>query len=129
MRMQKDGSPLESILLGNFLTAVIGLPFLFGSVPNASGWIYLVILGVIQLGIPYLLYSKAIKHVTAMEAILISLIEPLLNPVWVFLLLGEAPGPMALLGGFIVLAAVTLKCIIAALPYRRLNRLAIKNNQ
>lgn len=120
MRMQKDGSPLESILFGNLLAAVIGLPFLFRSVPDASGWICLVILGVVQLGIPYLLYSKAIKHITAMEAILISLIEPLLNPVWVFLLLGEAPGPMAILGGFIVLAAITLKCIIVVMPSKNL---------
>ncbi|MDR3539375.1 MAG: DMT family transporter [Desulfosporosinus sp.] len=116
MRMQKDGSPLESILLGNLLTAAIGLPFLSRSLPNASGWVCLVILGIVQLGIPYILYSKAIKHVTALEAILIPVIEPLLNPVWVFLMLGEAPGPLALIGGVIVLAAITVRCVLAALP-------------
>lgn len=116
MRMQKDGSPLESILLGNILTAAIGLPFLSRSVPNAYGWVCLVILGVVQLGIPYILFSKAIKHVTALEAILISVIEPLLNPIWVFLMLGEAPGPLALIGGPIVLVAITVRCVLAALP-------------
>jgi drug/metabolite transporter (DMT)-like permease len=89
MRMQKDGSPLESILLGNLITAAIGLPFLFRSVPDASGWLYLLLLGVVQLGIPYILYAKAIKHVTALEAILVPVIEPLLNPVWVLLMLGK----------------------------------------
>ena len=121
MRMQKDGSPLESILLGNFLTAAIGLPFLSRSVPNASGWLCLVILGVVQLGIPYILYSKAIKHVTAMEAILIPVIEPLLNPVWVLLMLGEAPGPLSLIGGLIVLTAITVRCVLAALPAKSLS--------
>lgn len=116
MRMQKDGSPLESILLGNILTAVIGLPFLSQSVPDASGWLYLVILGVVQLGIPYILYARAIKHVTALEAILIPVIEPLLNPVWVFLMLGEAPGLLAMIGGFIVLSAITVRCVLATLP-------------
>lgn len=116
MRMQKDGSPLESVLLGNIITAAIGLPFLTQAVPDTSGWLYLMILGIVQLGIPYILFSKAIKHVTALEAILIPVIEPLLNPVWVFLLLGEAPGLLAMLGGFIVLLAVTVRCILAALP-------------
>lgn len=116
MRMQKDGSPLESILLGNILTAAIGLPFLSQSVPDVSGWLYLVILGVVQLGIPYILFSHAIKHVTALEATLIPVIEPLLNPVWVFLMLGEAPGLLAVIGGFIVLSAITVRCVLAALP-------------
>lgn len=120
MRMQKNGSPLESILLGNLLTAAIGLPFLSRSVPNASGWVCLVILGVVQLGIPYILYSKAIKHVTALEAILIPVIEPLLNPVWVLLMLGETPGPLALIGGLIVLTAITVRCVLAVLPSKAL---------
>ena len=120
MRMQKDGSPLESILLGNLLTAVIGLPFLYHSVPNAFGWVCLVILGVVQLGIPYILFSMAIKRVTALEAILISIIEPLLNPIWVLLILGEVPGPLALIGGLTVLAAITVRCVLAALPSKTL---------
>lgn len=116
MRMQKDGSPLESALLGNILTAVIGLPFLIRSTPNASGWIYLLILGIFQLGIPYVFYSAAIKKATALEAVLIAIIEPILNPVWVFLILGEVPGLSALIGGAIVLAAVTLKCVFTVIP-------------
>lgn len=113
MRMQKEGSPLESVLLGNILTAVIGIPFLFQSMPDAKGWVYLAVLGVVQLGLPYILYSKAIKHVTALEASLIPVIEPILNPIWVFLLLGETPGKWAFVGGFIVLASVTGRCLIS----------------
>jgi len=113
MRMQKEGSPLESVLLGNILTALIGIPFVFQAVPDAKGWLYLVVLGTVQLGLPYILYAKAIKHVTALEASLIPVIEPILNPVWVFLLLGETPGSWAFVGGLVVIIAVTGRCVIS----------------
>mgnify|MGYP001295891612 CR=1 FL=1 len=118
MRMQKDGSPLESALLANIITALIGLPFLCRSVPSTSGWLFLLILGVFQLGIPHILYSSAIKKATALEAVLISIVEPILNPVLVFLALGEAPGIYALLGGAIVLVSITLKCVLTIIPLK-----------
>ncbi|MBS3975805.1 MAG: EamA family transporter [Syntrophomonadaceae bacterium] len=114
MRKQKDGSPLETVILGNILTAIIALPFMLTSpAPGAPGWAGIVILGVFQLGIPYLLYSWAIKHVKALEATLILVIEPIANPVWVFLAIGELPGPWAILGGAVVLISVTIRCLIS----------------
>lgn len=118
MRMQKNGSPMESILLGNLLTSIIGIPFLYQSTPSPSGWIYLLILGVFQLGIPYIFYTAAIKNATALEAVLIPVIEPILNPVWVFLIIGEIPGPSALVGGAIVLISITLKCVFTITPLK-----------
>jgi drug/metabolite transporter (DMT)-like permease len=109
LRYQKEGSPIVSILLGNALTALIGLPFVVLGPPAAADWLPLIVLGVVQLGIPYILYSLAIKHVSALDAILIPVLEPLLNPVWAFLLLDETPGRWALLGGVVVLASVTLR--------------------
>lgn len=118
MRMQKDGSPMVSVFLGNVLTGIIGLPFLFQSAPDTSGWFFLIILGVVQLGIPYIMYSKAIKHITALEAILIQIIEPILNPLWVFLVFSEVPSRWSLLGGLIVISAITIRCIFTALPIK-----------
>ncbi|HBE77950.1 MAG TPA: EamA family transporter [Firmicutes bacterium] len=116
LRKQKDGSPLESVILGNIITALIGLPFMLQSAPAGTfSWLYLIILGVFQLGISYILYTLAIRHVTALEAILIPIIEPILNPLWVFLVMGEAPGVWALVGGFIVLVSITGRCLIVAL--------------
>ena len=122
MRMQKDGSPLESVLLGNLLTAVIGLPFLSLTLPNTVGWLNLVVLGVVQVGIPYVLYSKAIKHATALEAVLIPILEPLLNPVWVLLMLGEVPGTWSIVGGLVVITAVVLRSIQVIMPAATLTR-------
>jgi drug/metabolite transporter (DMT)-like permease len=63
----------------------------------------------VQLGISYWLYARAIRHVTALEAVLIPVIEPILNPVWVLLMMGERPSKFALIGGAVVLTAVTLR--------------------
>lgn len=114
LRKQKDGSPIESIILGNLIAGAIGLPFMLTSPPpDAASFGALLVLGVFQLGLPYLLYSYSIKRVTALEAVLIPVIEPVLNPVWVLLFLGERPGPLALLGGAIVLGAVVVRALIA----------------
>lgn len=110
LRRQKDGRPVESIILGNVLAFACGLPALLAAptLPT-TGWIALGTLGVVQLGLSYLLYAKAIKGVTALEAVLIPVIEPLLNPVWVFLVQGERPSATALLGGVLVLSAISFR--------------------
>jgi drug/metabolite transporter (DMT)-like permease len=115
LRKQKNESPIGSIILGNLLTSLVGLPFMFESMPGALSWAGLLFLGVVQLGLSYVLYSEAIKHSTALEAILIPGIEPILNPIWVFLILGEVPGKWALVGGAIVFVSVTTRSVIAAL--------------
>jgi drug/metabolite transporter (DMT)-like permease len=115
LRKQKDSSPAESVLIGNVLTALIGVPFMLQGWPSLSNWPGLIFLGVFQLGLSYVLYSTAIKHITALEAILIPVIEPILNPVWVFLVIRETPGPYAVIGGAIVLAAVTGRYVLNAL--------------
>ena len=117
MRRQKDGSPVESIILGNLLAFAIGLPWIVPAPPlPPSGWAALLALGVVQLGFSYWLYARAIKHVTALEAVLIPVIEPVLNPIWVLLFVGERPSGWALAGGVVVLGAVTLR---AAASVRR----------
>jgi drug/metabolite transporter (DMT)-like permease len=78
---------------------------------SPAGWIALTLLGTVQLGVSYWLYARAIKHVTALETVLIPVIEPILNPLWVLLAIGEKPSRLALVGGVIVLTAVTLRAI------------------
>lgn len=114
LRKQKDTSPIESIILGNILAFLIGLPWIIRS-PNlsATGWTALVVLGVVQLGVSYWLYARAIRHVTALEAVLIPVIEPTLNPIWVLIAHGERPGRFAVIGGAIILSAVTARAIVS----------------
>jgi drug/metabolite transporter (DMT)-like permease len=74
---------------------------------------------VVQIGVAYSLYSVAIRHVTALDASIILLLEPLLNPLWTFFFLREVPGPWAILGAIIILGAITLQ---TTLPYVREKR-------
>jgi Predicted permease, DMT superfamily len=104
--LDHDNSPIEMTLIGNIITFIIAIPFYFQSVPNLRSILGLLILGIFQLGISYILYTLAVKHVSPIEAILIPVIEPLLNPVWVFLFTGQAPGTYTIMGGIIVIVAV-----------------------
>ena len=113
MRKQKDTSTIETVLLGNLLSSLVGLPFLVGAAPTIADWLGMLFLGVFQIGLPSILIAIAIKKLTAVEAILIQTLEPVLNPVWVLLFIGEMPTTLALLGGAIIVGAVTLRSVLS----------------
>ncbi len=105
--------PLRPMLLGNVIGAVLGAPAMFlDAPPGAAGWGALLALGVVQQGAAYLCYARAIRHATALDAMLVPVIEPILSPLWVALAVGERPGPWALVGGTIVVGAVTLRAVL-----------------
>tara|TARA_A100001388_G_scaffold169925_1_gene127018 strand:- start:111 stop:944 length:834 start_codon:yes stop_codon:yes gene_type:complete len=113
LRKQKDNNPSDSILLGNILTLIIGLPIIISETSfNLHSTILILVLGIIQLGVPYIFYTTAIKHVTALDAIIFPVIEPILNPILVFFILGEALGPWAFLGGALVLGSVVFRGLL-----------------
>jgi drug/metabolite transporter (DMT)-like permease len=114
MRAQKDGSPVESILIANIFTAIVGFPLVLKESWTVTNWLIILYLGVFQIGFAFLFFSVAIKHVPALEATLISTLEPVLNPVWVFFFIGEKPGLFALVGGIIVLSGVALNALSSA---------------
>jgi drug/metabolite transporter, DME family len=100
------GATLNTIVSGNIIAAAVCLPAgwpLTGAVP--SDWVALAWLGVFQLGLAYVCLSKGVRHVTALEASLLLLAEPVLNPVWAWLAQGERPGGWALSGGALIVAA------------------------
>ncbi len=124
MRMQKDGSPFESFLLAHLIAFIVSTPFIFRSpLPETSGWIGIFILGIFQLGFSSLLFSYGIKQVPALKSMLILTLEPILNPIWVFLFTGEAPGIHAVVGGVFIIAAVCFTTIYSA----RRKRLALSS--
>jgi drug/metabolite transporter (DMT)-like permease len=109
LRKQAATSPLAILVLANLLVAIAGVPFLDVARLTPVHWGLLLVAGVVQLGISTVWYSMAIPHVRALEAILIPMIEPVLNPLWVWLLVGEVPSGWALLGGAMVVGAVTTR--------------------
>ncbi|RPJ15538.1 MAG: EamA/RhaT family transporter [Desulfobacteraceae bacterium] len=117
MRMQKDGSPLESILISHWITAGICLIFsFFLPAPHitSKSLAAIAVLGIVQVGLSSILFSVAIKRVSAVQANLIAVIEPVFNPLWVFFVIGEAPGINTLIGGSIIIIAVTMASIVSA---------------
>lgn len=111
LRLQKNSSTLETIILGNLVTALACSFFIIKEPPAVIDWLPLLYMGTIQIGLSFIMYCSAIKYLPALDAVLIQTIEPLLNPIWVFLIIGEVPGLWAIIGGIIVLAAVTIRNI------------------
>lgn len=116
-----QNSRSSGILLGHIFTAIAGIPFVFFSPTPVTPSIVIVILamGIFQLGIPYILYGLAVRKCSPLACVLISAIEPLLNPVWVFLYNGEVPSFFALIGGAIVISAVVAWSIWSGTAERR----------
>jgi drug/metabolite transporter (DMT)-like permease len=112
-RAQKEGSSLESILLSHCIVIVVSLPFLWGRGPSLAGWGALAFLGVFQIGISAILLAYGVRHVSAVQTLLVAVLEPIFNPVWVFLAVGELPGHWALVGGAIILVAVTARSLLS----------------
>ena len=103
----------SGILIGQSLTFLVGLPFVIATRPEFTlvSTLSILILGVFQLGISYVLYVESSKYCPPLACCLLGAAEPLLNPVWVLIFDGERPGIFALIGGVIVVVSITLWCI------------------
>jgi drug/metabolite transporter (DMT)-like permease len=114
MRMQKDGNPADSMLAAHIICAAVSVPFVFLHPPalHPANTAAILFMGFIQIGLASLLFSFGIKRVRALEAMLIAMIEPVLNPLWVLAITGERPSASALLGGGVIVAAVLFSSVI-----------------
>lgn len=120
MRKQKNGRPIDSVLLGNILTFLVCLPFVFQDVTfELNPWIGISYLGTIQLGVAYILYSTAIKHLSALDSIIYPVIEPIFNPILAFVFLGELMSGNAKLGGALVILGVVVRGIFQSNQLKR----------
>jgi len=111
-RRQKEKSPLKIPILGHLICVLTGIPFIVAAGPPASGWFWIIPMGAIGAGLSFVLYTAVIKRLKAIEAVIAQMIEPIFNPIWVFLVVGEAPGRWALLGATVVLASITLHAVL-----------------
>ena len=117
LRRQRGQAAEAVITWGNVLAAVVLLPFVYRdlalSTPSA---VVLSFLGVIQIAGAYALFVQGLKYVTATQASLVGMLEPISNPIWVFLALGEQPGVYSILGGAIVLSAIAWRTLTGGPP-------------
>ncbi len=103
------GDALIAAFWGNVLAAAAALPFALPlPAARAADWLVLGFLGLFQIALAYVLLARGIGGVPALEASLLLLLEPVLNPVWAWLVHGERVGPRVLAGGALILAATLL---------------------
>jgi drug/metabolite transporter (DMT)-like permease len=121
----------SSAIYGNLIVVVVCAPAFFGaarrgiSVTDFAGMAYL---GIIQIGVAYALFTSAMaRGLRSLDASIIGYIEPVLNPVWVFLFIGERPTGWALVGGAIIIASVVAHMLREASARRKLT-LALPTN-
>lgn len=113
MKMNDPKYQHSSIFYGNILVAIISIPFLFSiEILTTNDFMMLAFLGVFQIAIAYAFFSSGLKRIYAVEASIIALIEPVLNPVWVFIGYGETPSLTAIIGGLIILGAIVVRSLI-----------------
>ncbi|HEX4845666.1 MAG TPA: EamA family transporter [Geothrix sp.] len=111
LKLQRDrrsgADPIGAIILGNLLVAVLCAPMaLRGFQPSLGQAGILLYLGVFQIGIAYLFFNAGMKHLSATAAVVTGTLEAVLNPIWVFLGIGERPSAWALLGGTLILGTI-----------------------
>jgi len=106
LRREHDASR-AAVTWGNVLLALALLPFIASDLSlTPKSFAVLLFLGVFQIGLAYAAFVKGLKHITATEASLTGMLEPVANPIWVLLFLGEVPSAYAIAGGVIVLVAI-----------------------
>ena len=114
LRRARDQSALEALVTGNIIAAISGV-WLWTELPDLDGRTVgvLAVLGVVQLGIPYVLFAHALRRARAIEAIMLTMLEPILNPLWVMLAIGERPTGYALLGSALVVGSTIARTVLS----------------
>jgi len=109
-RYPGNNPALPAVVLGNLFAFAAGLVF---ALPlhqvSATDWGVVVYLGIFQIGLAYLLLTSALRHLPVLEAAIILLAEPVLNPIWAWLVHDERPGGWVIVGGVTILAATTVR--------------------
>jgi DME family drug/metabolite transporter len=103
---------LSAVTLGNLLASLAAWPFAWPlPVASAVEWATLVYLGVCQIGVAYVFLTAAMRVLPALEVSLLLLIEPVLNPIWTWLIRSEPAGTYTIIGGVIIIAATAIRSI------------------
>lgn len=110
----KGEEKMSGILLGHVFCAVAGLPFVFftENTLDVTGVSLVALLGVVQLGIPYILYALAASKCSTIVCVVISAIEPVLNPILVAVFDKQVPGTLSIISGLFLIAVITVYSVL-----------------
>jgi drug/metabolite transporter (DMT)-like permease len=119
----RDVNRASSVIYGNLLVVLIAASAGLKALPNINlhDALSVVYLGVVQIGVAYTLFTLGMaRGIRSLDAGIVGYIEPVLNPVWVFLVIGERPSKWALIGGAIIVGAVVVHTTLKAKEGRKL---------
>jgi drug/metabolite transporter, DME family len=123
-RTGKSGAAVVPVVLGNLLACLAALPMALPVIAiRGSDLAVILYLGAVQIGLAYFLLTRAIGHVPAFEASAVLLLEPVMNPVWAWVVHHERPGNWALAGGAIIILATLANTWTTSLRRRECQRL------
>lgn len=110
----KGEEKMSGILFGHVFCAVIGLPFVFftANTLDATGIGLVALLGIVQLGIPYILYALAANKCSTISCVVISAIEPVLNPILVAVFDKQIPSTLSILSGIFLIVVITAYSVL-----------------
>lgn len=107
----------SAIFYGNIIVALICIPFILELEKLSFSDLWMVsFLGVFQIAVAYAIFTYGIKRILAVEASIISMFEPVLNPFWVFIGYGEVPTIYAIIGGIIIISAISVRTLFLGAP-------------
>ena len=111
LRQLRDMESAWIVALNHLVTALVLAPLALGGsyFPSGIQWLLLAGLGIVQMGLPYVIFARGLKHIPGHEATGIGLAEPLLVPVWVYLAWGDKPAWWTLVGGGLILVGLAIR--------------------
>lgn len=116
-QLHQTPNTINNIIVGNIIVALFCIPFVYDKLTlTATETMILVYMGVIQIGISYIIFNEGIKYVSATESMIIAMLEAIFNPIWVFLGIGEKPSAFAVTGALIILSAILFHNFVLTKP-------------
>jgi len=117
LRWMRDQDPAWLVAVNHVVTVLVLLPFVarFGQRPEGIQWLLLAIFGMLQMGLPYLLFARGLQTLSTHEAAGIVLLEPVLVPCWVYLAWSQTdhyapPSWSTFVGGSFILLGLLMRC-------------------
>lgn len=123
IRKSDESYRVPAIFWGNILIPVLCFNFVYPEFKiEINDLLMTAYLGIFQIGFAYAVFTYSIKRIEGIEAALIAMIEPVMNPIWVYIGYGEKPSNFAILGGLLILATISIRTIITESRRNYLNR-------
>jgi drug/metabolite transporter (DMT)-like permease len=124
LRLKKDNNPADILIFSHIICVLLSIPFFFLHPPaiNSVNIMSILFMGIFQIGAASALFAYGIKHIPAAQAMLTAAIEPVMNPVWVFVVIGEKPSFTVIIGGCLIITAVVFPAVMRYMPRLRFLR-------